>query len=212
MPQWNLEDMIQYKDRSVIVLRKPAGLAVQSAKVYESDLESMLKNAFGEVHIVQRLDRGVEGLLVFAGTKKAAALLTAQLGDGRLKKEYTAKVSGTIPKDADTLTDYLVKDARNNMSRVAAPDEVTRLHAKKAVLDYRRIGESLLGITLHTGRHHQIRVQLSHAGMPILGDVKYGGEPWPSLCLCSTGVEFVHPLTGKTLSFHTEPASFDIHG
>ena len=185
---------ILYEDSDILVVFKEAGLAVESRRATEPDLESLLlrylseKRESGskpenagkpgngsnsenrgkpELHIVHRLDQPVAGILVFAKTKAAAAGLAKQLTDGRMKKLYRASVDGPIPKEEDTLSDYLVKDGRTNMSRVDK-------NGKKAVLHYRKLTEDTLEIELFTGRHHQMRVQLAHAGMPIRGDVKYG--------------------------------------
>ena len=124
-----------------------------------------------------------------------------------MKKMYRARVCGTIPAKNGELTDYLVKDGRNNMSHAASPGTKG---AKKAVLRYRQTAEDELEIDLVTGRHHQIRVQLAHAGMPIAGDVKYGapektgGEDNPGrgrIALTASRLSFRHPSTGRIMTF-----------
>ena len=201
---------IIYEDKAVIVVYKEAGLAVESRRVGEMDLESLLLAELARrsgqegrppLYMVHRLDQPVEGLVVFARTKAAAASLSAQVQDGRMSKIYRAVVSGQIPADSGTLTDYLVREKTGNRSRVARPGEPG---AKKAVLDYRKLDDQTLEINLHTGRHHQIRVQLSHAGMPIRGDVKYGGPPAEKLGLTAWSLSFIHPVTGKRMNFCME--------
>ncbi len=198
---------IIYEDDSVIVVFKEAGLAVESRRVGEMDLESMLLGELARrigregrppLFMVHRLDQPVAGLLVFARTRGAAASLSAQVQDGRMRKIYRAVVSGPIPAESGTLTDYLIREKAGNTSRIAKPGEKG---AKKAVLDYRKLNEDTLEISLHTGRHHQIRVQLSHAGMPIRGDRKYGGAPAEKLALTAWSLSFIHPVTGKRMLF-----------
>ena len=202
----NIADYILYEDREILVVNKPAGIAAQSARVTEPDLASLLRTYTGrEVYIVHRLDQAVSGIVVFARTKKAAASLSGAFQRGDTEKVYVARVSGCICKDRDTLTDWLLKDGRTNTSRVVP--EGTQ-GAKKAVLEYERAGEQELRIRLMTGRHHQIRVQLSHAGMPILGDRKYGGEACYGrgrIALCAERLSFTHPGTGEKMTFDIEP-------
>ncbi len=213
-----------YEDDALLILRKPWGIAVESARVTEADLVSRIRAERGaEPFVVHRLDQVVEGLVAFALTKKAAAALTEQIRSGTWQKRYVALVCGEIPGESGELIDYLVRDGRRNLSFPAAP---TDPRAKRAVLRYRRLEGQLLGIELVTGRHHQIRVQLSHAGMPIAGDFKYGAPPAAQLrgaeaqkeaaasmplprgaiALCATGLAFLHPLTGKPVSFRTDPS------
>ena len=207
---------ILYEDNEIIVVFKEAGLAVQTRSVGQKDLESMLRchlAAAGmppsELYVVHRIDQPVEGLVLFAKTKEAAADLTRQLTDGRMKKIYRARVEGSIPKDEDTLEDYLVRDA-GNITRVV-PKPRTPLRGRsapqKAVLHYKKIGDSELLIELFTGRHHQIRVQLANAGMPITGDRKYGKTD-PAcrgrLMLTAWKLTFVHPKTKKRVTFIAE--------
>ena len=146
--------------------------------------------------MINRLDQPVEGIVLFALNAKAAANLSKQLQDGTMRKEYLAVVRKAAPRNREEaaeycrLTDWLLKDGRTNTSRVV---QAGAPGAKKAELEYRILREengfALLDIHLLTGRHHQIRVQLSHAGMPIAGDRKYGGEQagtaefrFPALC------------------------------
>ena len=235
---------VVYEDRDLLVVYKEAGMAVQSRNVTEMDLESLLRNhlakrdgeeAAKRLFVVHRLDQPVSGLLVFARTKEAAASLSAQVQDGRMKKIYHARVSGKIPADAGVLEDYLIREAGGNRSRVVEENEKSgkaesrgnpvltgnrkgktkgakltsdvigerRVDgAKLARLAYRKIGEDLLEIELFTGRYHQIRVQLAHAGMPIVGDCKYGDPAQRGrLELAAVWLEFEHPRTRKKMKF-----------
>ena len=160
---------ILYEDDEIIAVYKEAGLAVQSRSALQMDLESMLLRRLDrgdgrrpELYVVHRIDQPVEGLVLFAKTKEAAADLTRQLTDGRMKKIYKARVEGQVPKEEDTLEDYLVRDAGNVTRIVPKPKNPSkgRNAPKKAVLHYRKVGDSELLIELFTGRHHQI----SHTG------------------------------------------------
>lgn len=203
---------IIYEDTDVIVCHKPAGIAVQTKRLGQQDMESLMKNyrvRKGEppyIGVVHRLDQPVEGVMVFAKNAKAAAALSAQIRGRVAGKHYYAVVcaqTGKIPS-AGTLTDFMTWNTGTNVAQIAEK-------GKKAVLDYTisvaTENRALLDITLHTGRHHQIRLQLAHLGCPILGDSKYGkadpgGMP---LALCAYRLEFTHPATGKKMDFSIEP-------
>lgn len=219
----NIEDMILYEDKDIIVCRKEAGIAVQSARIGMADMESALKNYLAAKNpkempylgIVHRLDQPVEGVLVFAKNKKAAAGLTRQITSGAVTKEYFA-VTDQKPEEAQGhLENYLKKNGKTNTSAVVTPKTDG---AKKAVLDYEVLAELpdertsggkriLVRIQLGTGRHHQIRVQMAHAGMPLLGDRKYYPEDTSGLPLglCSCHLVFRHPITGKKVEFQAAP-------
>lgn len=151
-------------------------------------------------------------VLVFAKTQGAAGNLSKQIMAGGAGKYYLAVTEGVPGKQEGIFIDYLKKNGKANMSQ-AVPENTPG--AKKAILHYRVLDQkemngksrALLKIKLETGRHHQIRVQLSHAGIPLLGDRKYNpsGEKGTSLGLCSCGLEFKHPKTGKIMKFETEP-------
>lgn len=216
-----MQTQIVYEDEAVLVIRKPAGLATESAGIGQKDVVSELKNYVAKKNpgkmpylgVVHRLDQPVEGLLVFAKTKKAAENLTAQLGKGTLKKEYLAVVCGKVPENTGRLVDYLAKEKGMAVVKDAADTQ-----AKKAVLSYTKKAETekftLLAVQIETGRFHQIRAQLSHAGFPILGDEKYGSEESKELsrekkirftALCAASLSFRHPVTGKTMAFTQAP-------
>lgn len=232
-----MQTQIVYEDEAVLVIRKPAGLATESAGIGQKDVVSELKNYVAKKNpgkmpylgIVHRLDQPVEGLLVFAKTKKAAEDLTAQLGKGTLKKEYLAVVCGKVPENTGRLVDYLAKekgmavvknaaDAKTEKDADAQVKQAAYPQAKKAVLTYTKKAETekftLLAVQIETGRFHQIRAQLSHAGFPILGDEKYSSEESKELsrekkirftALCAASLSFRHPVTGKTMAFTQTP-------
>ena len=219
---------ILYKDRDILVCYKEAGLAVQNARPGCIDLESMLKNELRAgnpaggvpyLAVVHRLDQPVSGILCFALNRETAAVLSRAVQDGSIEKTYHAlcrpgpyiyKEKTELPQQGE-LVDFLLKEARTNLSRVVP--EGTK-GAKKAVLDYRLLkaenGKALYEIHLHTGRHHQIRVQLSHAHLPIVGDRKYGKagpeafdeRRFPALCACR--LVFTHPVTGERMEFSVQ--------
>ena len=216
MVRWSADDII-YEDEQILVCRKHSGMAVQSARVGQMDLESELRNYRNGnyIGIVQRLDQPVEGVLVFAKTPKAAAELNRQITSKTVTKEYLA-VTAQLPEEKQGhLEDYLKKDGKTNTSAVVTPETDG---AKKAFLDYEVLNEVsdertltgkriLVRIQLGTGRHHQIRVQMAHAGMSLLGDRKYNPEDSSGLPLglCSCHLVFRHPVTGKKLEFQVTP-------
>ena len=210
-----MEDLILFEDKDLIVCQKPAGIAVQSAGIGSMDLESYLKNYLAEKNgktlpylaVIHRLDQPVEGVMVFAKNKDAAGKLGRQVQDGTMKKEYLAVCEGTIEKQGvQKLEDFLVKDGRSNTSRAV---KAGTAGAKKAVLEYEVVktqdNHTLVQIHLGTGRHHQIRVQFSHAGYPLAGDAKYSAKEKGVLALCAHHLELKHPRTGKRLEFTVKP-------
>ena len=221
---WNyqIEENILYEDKEILVCRKTAGMPVQAAKIGTMDMESALKNYLAQktpgkipyLGVVHRLDQPVEGILVFAKTSEAAGNLSKQMMAGGAGKYYLAVAEGKAKNSEGTLTDYLKKNGKANISQTVPANTPG---AKKAILHYKVLDQkeihgktcTFLKIKLETGRHHQIRVQLSHAGMPLLGDRKYNpsGARGVSLGLCSCGLEFKHPKTGKQMKFETEPQS-----
>ena len=206
------------EEKGFLVVYKPAGIAVQSAKIGEMDLEHWLLRKLAEerkaerpyLSVIHRLDQPVEGLIVFATDKKTAGILSGQMQKGRMHKEYLAVTDGAPPKEKGRLEDLLLRDGKTNTSRVVQPGTPG---ARQAVLEYeclqkRESGRTLVKIRLLTGRHHQIRVQLAHAGMPIAGDRKYNPQFRPgegSIGLCAWTLSFFHPATGKSLRFQSAP-------
>lgn len=215
MADWD----ILYEDNEVLVVYKPAGLATQSAKPTEKDLESELKNyrvKKGEdpyIGVVHRLDQPVEGVLCFAKTRAAMDVLTKQLREHTLMKKYYAIITrGNMPTQG-VLEDYLVKDGRKQRAMVV---KETDPRAKKARLTYRVISEvddmRLLDITIESGRFHQIRAQLASRTAPIYGDVKYGGvSTGRPLCLCAYYLRFAHPKTGAMMEYEIHPKGEDFY-
>lgn len=178
---------ILYEDHDVIVIHKPAGIATETARLGQADVVSELKNYRARkkedsyIGMIHRLDQPVEGLLVFAKNPNAAKQLTSDLNKGLLKKSYYALVVGVPAKKEGKLEDYLLKDAKTNLSKVVSKETPGAKYASLSwkLVQSEKIGNedaSLLEIWIDTGRHHQIRTQMSHAGFPLVGDQKYGNE------------------------------------
>ncbi len=207
---------IIYEDKNILVCHKPAGLPVQTANVSTVDMVSELKNYLptgAYLAVIHRLDQPVEGLLVFAKSKKAAGGLNRQLRENGFFKSYYAVAFNQPLVEEGMLEDYMVKDG--SVAKIVAADEPG---AKKAVLHYRLLsakkGRVLYEIRLETGRFHQIRAQMAHAGMSLLGDRKYADEAIKiyseahgirNVALCACELKLNHPITGKQLSFMVKP-------
>lgn len=210
-----MKDII-YEDLHILVCRKPAGLAVQNASFGRKDLESMLKTYLFEkdgkanpyLGIIHRLDQPVQGLVVFAKNPKSAAVLSAQVQDGRMKKYYRAVTCGIPKKKEERLVNYLKKNSRTNLSECVS-EKVQG--AKKAELYYHVLEEkdnyALLEIELFTGRHHQIRVQMAKNQTPLYGDQKYNknAQKGEQIALCASRLEFYHPATEKKMQYDCKP-------
>lgn len=221
---------IIYEDKDFIVCHKRAGLAVQTGKIGAIDLVNELKNYLMKpskekpmkepyLGVVHRLDQPVEGVILFAKNQAAAGALSKQLTTGIMNKCYyavAAAVQGKV-KEQGILTDYLMKDNKTNTSFVTSKDK-----GKESKLEYTLIKKAeansktyaLYDIHLLTGRHHQIRVQMSNANMPLLGDRKYGNEFSGALstelnvknvALCAYKLEFTHPTLKKKMEFKIIP-------
>ncbi|MFO7636663.1 MAG: RNA pseudouridine synthase [Clostridia bacterium] len=207
---------ILYEDNHVIVVVKPINMPVVADSSGDEDLQGALKDYLKKKHgkpgnvflgIVHRLDRPVGGVMVFARTSKAASRLSEQIRERKMEKTYLAVVKGIPKAKKAELKDYLVKDGQTNTSRV------TREHTKEAklcMLDYEVMksanGHSLLKVILQTGRHHQIRVQLSNLGHPIFGDVKYSGEKEKTpIALWAWKLAFFHPVGKEEMCFQKDP-------
>lgn len=222
-----IKDYILYEDKDILVCHKPAGIAVQNARVGSMDLESLLKNYLAQkdpgkmpyLGVIHRLDQPVEGVLVFALNQRAAAELNRQMTSGQIKKVYLAVAERRPEKRAAKLEDWLKKENRTNRSAVVPAGTPG---AKKAVLSYEVIDEqvsqtdpddvrTLLKIQLETGRHHQIRVQMANAKMPLAGDRKYNpteesNATQDALALCSAQLGLKHPVTKKYMQFQVVPS------
>ena len=161
---------ILYSDRDLAVIVKPVGMDSEHAMP-----AAISEKLGGEVFPIHRLDLNVGGVMVFARNKQAAAALSKLAQEGKLVKEYRALVHG-VPPEKGVLEDFLFKDSRNNKVFVVKKE---RKGVKKASLEYNRLTEddpALVHIKLHTGRSHQIRVQFSSRGFPLVGDHKYGSR------------------------------------
>ena len=206
---------ILYEDNHLLVVIKPANMPVCLDSSNDIDLLSKLKeyikikyNKPGNVYLglVHRLDRPVEGIMVFAKTSKAAERLTKQINNKEFKKTYYAVIDG-ITKEKDTLKDYLIKDDKNNTSYVT-----NESNGKLAILDYKTIKTidnlSLVKINLLTGRHHQIRVQFSSRNLPLYGDHKYNkrfiDDNKTNIALIAKELSFYHPTTKELLHFELD--------
>ena len=189
---------IIYSDKDIAVCVKPVGLDSEHA------LPAALKEQLGgEVFPIHRLDQNVGGVMVFARTKAAAAALSKAVQEGSMVKEYVAMVHGTPPQEGDW-TDLLWKDSKRNKVFVV---QRVRGGVKEARLEFLRLtegSESLVRIRLHTGRSHQIRVQFSSRGFPLVGDHKYGArDDSPAPMLFSCRISF--PWKGQTRIYETLP-------
>lgn len=227
---------ILFEDEHIIVCKKPAGTATQTRNTRTPDMESLIKRHLYRsatvkkepyLAVIHRLDQPVSGILVFAKTPVAAKNLNQQLQNKGFSKHYKAILTTQPPEDLAKipLVHYMKKDAANNISSICDPSDPL---AKKASLSYEiinapsehdwdlfahcKIAEaeldavSMVHIILDTGRHHQIRVQMSHLGCPIWGDSKYGtvdsaAGNWEQIALCAYGLVFTHPITKKKLTF-----------
>ena len=217
-----MKTRIIYEDKHLLVCYKPAGLATQTAKVGQQDVVSELKNYLKQPYlgVIHRLDQPVEGLLVFAKEKQTAAALTARLADGTLNKQYYAVLCGKPDQTEGRLVDYLAKEETTGNAVVVDQDFGS---GKEARLSYRTLGDcvlstgetlSLADIHIETGRFHQIRVQMSHAGYPLIGDSRYGNQEslavskallCRNVALCAYHLSVKHPVSGKDLKFTVSP-------
>ncbi len=207
-----------YEDNHIIVVEKKPNIPSQSDKTGDIDMLTIVKeyikekyNKPGNVYLglVHRLDRPVGGIMIFARTSKSASRLSNQVREKIFKKEYLAVVDGKPEPKSGTLEDYLYKDERNNISKVVKKE---KKNSKLAKLDYELVkyneikNLSLLKINLHTGRHHQIRVQLSNFGHSIYGDQKYGKRgKGKQIALWAYKLTIEHPITKEKMEFVDYP-------
>ena len=232
---------IIYEDKDILLCHKPAGIATQTKRLGQQDMESLLKNyrvKKGEqpyIGIVHRLDQPVEGMIVFAKNTKAAAVLSKQIQNRMIGKYYYAVSKFAPETEQGVLENYLLTDKKTNVTKVLMKnfdlqDDSSvcesekadlRKNSKFAKLEYQVLAQkeekTLFDIKLHTGRQHQIRVQMAHIGCPLVGDSKYGNQRYEdgqgvkspkireTLGLCSYKLEFQHPSTGKEMVFTIVP-------
>ncbi|MDD4371996.1 MAG: RluA family pseudouridine synthase [Anaerostipes sp.] len=214
---------VLYVDQDIIVCEKPQGMPTVSDKTGDLDVVSCLKNYLCfqqgaeslEVFVVHRLDRPVGGVMVFARTKEAAGNLSEQIRNHQFDKCYQAVLTGWLPEEDGTFTDYLLKDSKSNTTKVVSKDTKD---AREAVLDYEVLDMVELDkgkytyclIDLKTGRHHQIRVQFAKRGCGIWGDTKYNPKfqktkkIYKEIGLYATKIEFLHPRTKELIRYKVE--------
>ena len=209
---------ILYEDNHIIVVEKKPNIPSQADKTDDIDMLTIVKQYIKEKYgkpgnvylgLVHRLDRPVGGIMVFAKTSKAASRLSDQVRLKKFKKIYLAVVDGKLENNEGTLENYLYKDERNNVSKVVNKDKKNSKFAKLdyKVLKYNEVKDlSLLEINLHTGRHHQIRVQLSYFKHSIFGDQKYGTRgKGKQIALWAYKLSFEHPTTKELMTFKDLP-------
>jgi len=203
---------ILYEDNHIIAVNKTCNEIVQGDKTGDTPLSEMLKSWIKEkydkpgnvfVGVTHRLDRPVSGVVLFAKTSKALSRLNEMFRTGEIKKTYWAIVKNMPPSEEGELVNWLVRNEKQNKSFAY---DTEKPNSKKAILHYKLISRSdnyyLLGIDLKTGRHHQIRVQLSKMGCPIKGDLKYGfdrSNKDGGISLHARSAEFIHPVSKESI-------------
>ncbi|TVR44679.1 MAG: RNA pseudouridine synthase [Bacteroidia bacterium] len=217
-----LEDRILYEDNHLIIINKRSSEIVQGDKTGDTPLSELVKdyikiqyNKPGNVFlgVVHRIDRPVSGAVIFARTSKALSRLNNMLREGTIKKKYLAVVQNPPPSNEGKLTHHLKKNEKQNKSYVCLKDTDG---AKQAELNYKLLAESksyyLLEVELLTGRHHQIRAQLSATGCPIKGDLKYGfsrSNKDGSIHLHAYLLDFLHPVSNKQITVQAAAPDHD---
>lgn len=211
---------VLFEDNQIIVVEKPFNIPSQGDKTGDVDMLSMVKdyvkekyNKPGNVYIglVHRLDRPTGGVMVFARTSKAAGRLSDEIRERKIQKTYLAICNGKFDEKKGTMKDYLWKDEKKNTSYVV---KASKKNAKEAILDYEVLkydekeDVSLVKIELHTGRHHQIRVQFSSRMHALYGDTKYHGKGGNAqLSLWAYKLSLIHPTTKEELTYIDLPES-----
>ena len=204
---------VLYEDNHIIVVVKPFNIPTQEDSSKDIDMLTIIKdyikekyNKPGNVYLglVHRLDRPASGVMVFARTSKAASRLSDEVRNRTIKKTYLAIVHGKT-KDKEKLVDYISKDNKTNNSYI------DKKSGKESILTYTRLKYdekedlSLVKVDLETGRHHQIRLQMSNIGHPLYGDQRYGTQDKKQLALYAYKLEFIHPVTKEEMSFKLLP-------
>lgn len=202
---------ILYEDKYLVVAVKPVGVLSEDDPT-DACMPQLLRQHYreqgkpGYIATVHRLDRIVGGVMVFSRRREVTGKLVAAVAAHQMTKEYLAVLRGHPEKDSDTLTDLLFRDARHNKSYVV---QRPRKGVREATLDYTALAKTdaltLVKIRLHTGRTHQIRVQFSHRGLPLLGDIRYGSKAACSAALWSYHLAFTHPVTGRPVDVTCPP-------
>lgn len=222
---------IKYEDSEIIVVKKQAGIESQSGRTFAMDLYSEIRNYLSRngggpspyVGVIHRLDRPVAGVMVYAKKQSAAASLSRQIQNGKMKKKYYALLCGVPNPPQGTRIDFLIHDKRTNITKLASEGEKD---AKQAILNYAVINDCpiqelkdmekeaqykgietcYVDIELITGRHHQIRAQFAALNTPLYFDTKYNPfmkeeKKRPAIGLCAYQLSFEHPKTKKKLIF-----------
>ena len=217
---------VVYEDNHIIIVNKTAFEIVQGDKTGDTPLSETIKQYLKEkyqkpgnvfVGVTHRLDRPVSGLVLFAKTSKALSRLNEMFKRGEVQKTYWAVVKNRPPQEEGTLSHWLLRNEKQNKSYAYDKEKPGSKHA---LLDYRLIAASdnyyLLEVNLKTGRHHQIRCQLSKMGCPIKGDLKYGfarSNTDGSICLHARRIAFVHPVSKENITVEAPlPPSFKMFG
>jgi 23S rRNA pseudouridine1911/1915/1917 synthase len=216
------EEQIVYEDNHILVVNKLPSEIVQGDKTGDMPLSEKVKNFIKEREhkpgnvfcgVIHRLDRPVSGLVIFAKTSKGLSRFNELFREKTIQKSYLAVVKNRPPKEKDRLVHYLLKNEKTNMSRVV---DASNKQALKAELDYELLASSdnyhLLKIKLLTGRHHQIRCQLSAIGCPIKGDLKYGfarSNEGGFIHLHSYSLQFMHPIKLENIEVSALPVTQD---
>lgn len=217
---------ILYEDEHLIVVWKPPGLESQSSRGLGADMVSELRRHIHNlspdqgvpyVGVIHRLDKPVSGIMVYAREKNSAGALSRQVSEGQMDKRYLAVLCGKVDKNVDKFVDFLLKDEKRNLSRIV---DKGITGARCAKLEYRVLKSietetretlTLAEIHLLTGRHHQIRVQMSGHGLPLWGDRKYNPdfvemkERTEPVALSAYRLSFCHPVTGRVMKFCRMP-------
>ena len=204
---------IIYEDNHIIVLEKPYNIPVQEDSSKDKDMINIIKeylkekyNKPGNVYLglVHRLDRPVGGVMVFAKTSKAASRLSDEVRKNNMHKTYLAVVNGKT-KQKEKLVDYISKDEKTFSSYI------DNKNGKKSELEYETLyydeneDVSLIKVNLITGRHHQIRLQMSNINHPLVGDQRYGKMDKKQIMLYAYKLEFIHPVTKEFMEFKLLP-------
>ena len=206
-----------YEDNHLIIVKKNTSEIVQGDKTGDKPLSEIVKEYIKEKYqkpgnvylgVIHRLDRPVSGIVVFAKTSKALSRMNKLFREDKVEKKYWAIVGNRPPKPSDQLVHYLIKNQKQNKSYAY---DMLKPESKKAILNYSVIGHSdrytLLEVDLQTGRHHQIRTQLSKIGCPIKGDLKYGAprsNKDGGISLHARSIAFTHPVSQEEI-FVTAP-------
>ena len=202
-----------YEDNHIIVVEKPYNIPSQEDSSKDIDMINIIKNYLKEKYqkqgnvylgLVHRLDRPVGGLMVFAKTSKAASRLSDDVRNNNFHKTYLAVVNGET-KEKEKLVDYISKDTKTFSSFI------DNENGKESILEYETLyydkeeDISLIKVNLITGRHHQIRLQMSNINHPLVGDQRYGKEDRKQIMLYAYKIEFTHPVKKEVMSFELLP-------